>query len=210
MQELIIQIMNDFGYLGVASLIMIENLFPPIPSEVILTFGGFMTTYSQLGLWGMVIAATIGSTVGAVILYFVGRLLSIERLESLISGRLGKLLRLQPADLHKAQAWFVKRGKLTVFFCRFVPLIRSLISIPAGTMKMRFDVFLLLSAAGTFIWNIVLVSLGRSVGDAWPIIAGLLDTYSSLTVFVLGLAAAIGLMIFVKKRFLFQGKKSKN
>ena len=90
MQEIIIQVMNQFGYLGVAFLIMIENIFPPIPSEVILTFGGFMTNYSELGIIGMIIAATIGSVLGALILYFVGRLLSVERLERLVSGRLGK------------------------------------------------------------------------------------------------------------------------
>ena len=92
MQEIIIQVMNQFGYFGVAFLIMIENIFPPIPSEVILTFGGFMTTYSELGIIGMIIAATIGSVLGALILYFVGRLLSVERLEKLVSGRLGKVL----------------------------------------------------------------------------------------------------------------------
>ena len=101
MQEIIIQVMNQFGYFGVAFLIMIENIFPPIPSEVILTFGGFMTTYSELGIIGMIIAATIGSVLGALILYFVGRLLSVERLEKLVSGRLGKVLRLKPEDMQR-------------------------------------------------------------------------------------------------------------
>lgn len=88
MQELIIQIMNQFGYIGVAFLIMIENVFPPIPSEVILTFGGFMTTYSNLGVWQMILAATIGSVLGAIILYYIGRVLNVDRLEQLMSGRL--------------------------------------------------------------------------------------------------------------------------
>ena len=105
MQEIIIQVMNQFGYFGVAFLIMIENIFPPIPSEVILTFGGFMTTYSELGIIGMIIAATIGSVLGALILYFVGRLLSVERLEKLVSGRLGKVLRLKPEDITIAECF---------------------------------------------------------------------------------------------------------
>ena len=78
----------------------------------------------------MIIAATIGSVLGALILYFVGRLLSVERLEKLVSGRLGKVLRLKPEDITKAEKWFLKRGYATIFFCRFIPLIRSLISIP--------------------------------------------------------------------------------
>ena len=201
MQELIIQIMNQFGYFGVAFLIMIENIFPPIPSEVILTFGGFMTTYSELELWGMVLASTVGSVLGAVILYFVGRLLSVERLEYLVSGRLGRLLRLKPSDIQKAECWFLKRGYATIFFCRFIPLIRSLISIPAGSAKMNLPRFLVLTTLGTLIWNVVLVTLGAKLGENWEMIATLLDSYSSIVVaglFVLFMAA---LLLFIKKRF---------
>jgi membrane protein DedA with SNARE-associated domain len=206
MQEIIIEIMNQFGYLGVAVLIMIENLFPPIPSEVILTFGGFMTTYSRLGLLEMVLASTIGSVLGALILYFIGRMLSTERLEKLIAGRLGKLLRLKTGDIKKAENWFMKRGKSTIFFCRFIPLIRSLISIPAGSAKMKLPIFLSLTTLGTLIWNLVLVFLGAQLGENWEIVAGIFDSYSSLVVLIFGGIFLISFGIFIKKRFFTKTK----
>lgn len=206
MQAFIIEIMNQFGYIGVAFLIMIENLFPPIPSEVILTFGGFMTTYTRLGLWGMVLAATIGSVLGALILYAIGRILNVNRLEHLISGKLGKILRLKKGDIRKAEQWFMKRGNLTIFFCRFIPLIRSLISVPAGAAKMKLPIFLLLTTLGTFIWNIVLVSLGRALGDNWESIAATIDTYSNITVIVLAVIFSLAVFVFARKRFFTKVK----
>lgn len=200
MQEMIVQIMNQFGYFGVAFLIMIENIFPPIPSEVILTFGGFMTTYTQLNLFGMIIASTIGSIFGALILYFIGRMLHVERLELLISGKLGRVLRLKKGDIKKAEQWFLKRGAKTVFFCRFIPLIRSLISIPAGSAQMKLPRFLMLTTLGTLIWNIVLVMLGRALGDNWETIALVLNQYSHYTVLVLGGIFIFAILYFIKKR----------
>lgn len=207
MQEMIIEIMNQFGYFGVAFLIMIENVFPPIPSEVILTFGGFMTTYTELGVWGVVIAATIGSVLGAVILYCIGCVLSVDRLETMISGKLGKILRLKKGDIRKAESWFMKRGYATIFFCRFIPLIRSLISIPAGSAKMKFPNFLLLTTLGTLIWNVVLVFLGRALGDNWESIAQILDNYSNITVMVLVVVFIASVFYFIKKRVLDKAKK---
>ncbi|WP_374284564.1 DedA family protein [Lactococcus sp.] len=207
MQEMIIEIMNQFGYFGVAFLIMIENVFPPIPSEVILTFGGFMTTYTELGVWGVVIAATIGSVLGAVILYYIGCVLSVDRLETMISGKLGKILRLKKGDIRKSESWFMKRGYATIFFCRFIPLIRSLISIPAGSAKMKFPNFLLLTTLGTLIWNVVLVFLGRALGDNWESIAQILDNYSNITVMVLVVVFIASVFYFIKKRVLDKAKK---
>lgn len=206
MQEMIIEIMNQFGYFGVAFLIMIENIFPPIPSEVILTFGGFMTTYTELDVWGVVIAATIGSVLGAVILYYIGYVLSVDRLETMISGKLGKILRLKKGDIRKAESWFMKRGYATIFFCRFIPLIRSLISIPAGSAKMKFPNFLLLTTLGTLIWNVVLVFLGRTLGDNWESIAQILDNYSNITVMVLVVVFIAAVFYFIKKRVLDKAK----
>lgn len=206
MQEMIIEIMNQFGYFGVAFLIMIENIFPPIPSEVILTFGGFMTTYTELGVWGVVIAATIGSVLGAVVLYYIGYVLSVDRLETMISGKLGKILRLKKGDIRKAESWFMKRGYATIFFCRFIPLIRSLISIPAGSAKMKFPNFLLLTTLGTLIWNVVLVFLGRTLGDNWESIAQILDNYSNITVMVLVVVFIAAVFYFIKKRVLDKAK----
>lgn len=194
MENWITGIMEEFGYIGVFLLIMIENVFPPIPSEIILTFGGFMTTQSDMTKMGVIIASTLGSVIGAVILYGIGLLLDVERLEKIID-RWGHILRLKKADLHRADAWFDRYGVWTVFFCRLVPLIRSLISIPAGMSNMKFPLFLLFTTLGTLIWNTVLVSLGASVGDNWASIVDYMDIYSNVVYVVLGIGI-VGLILY--------------
>jgi membrane protein DedA with SNARE-associated domain len=174
MQEIILDIINQFGYTGVFLLIMIENIFPPIPSEGILTFGGFLTTYTSMNVWGVITAATVGSVVGAIILYIIGRILNAERLARLFGCRLGKLLLLKKEDVRKAERWFLKHGNKAVFFCRFVPIVRSLISIPAGVARIRMFPFLSLTVVGTFVWNVVLVFLGRIAGNTWETIGVML------------------------------------
>lgn len=171
MQNIIIQIMNEFGYLGIAFLIAVENIFPPIPSEVILTFGGFMTLTTKMSVIGVVISSTIGSVLGAIVLYFIGRLLTKERLYKIVNGKMGKILRLKKQDIDKSEEWFLKKGKLSVLFCRFIPIVRSLISIPAGMTKMEFPLFLLYTMIGSAIWNIILAYLGSIAGNAWENIA---------------------------------------
>ena len=166
MQDFIVNIMNSYGYLGVFLLIMIENVFPPIPSEVILLFGGFMTTYTKLKIIGMVIASTLGSVVGALILYQVGKIFNKDRLKKIISGKIGKILRLKPSDIDASNHWFNTKGTKTVFYCRFIPVVRSLISIPAGISKMNMFTFLFYTILGSLIWNIVLIILGSILGNA--------------------------------------------
>lgn len=199
MENWLISIMNEYGYIGILLLIALENIFPPVPSEVILTFGGFMTTTTDLTITGVVIASTIGSVLGAVVLYGIGLLLDVENLEKIVD-RWGHLLRLTRDDLYKADAWFDKYGSWTVFFCRFVPLIRSLISIPAGMSNMNFFLFLILTTVGTFIWNIVLINLGASVGDSWDSIVGYMDVYSNIAYVVLAILFVLFIFIYIKTR----------
>ena len=194
------QMMSEYGYIAIALLIAIENIFPPIPSEVILTFGGFMTTTTTMTPWGVILAATIGSVLGAIVLYGVGRCFPEERLERWMDGKLGKILRLKKEDVRRAQGWFERRGKLTVFFCRFIQVIRSLISIPAGMAKMPFPIFLLLTAVGTCLWNVVLVMLGAWAGASWEKIADYMGVYSKVGVLVLGVAAVIVIAVFYIRR----------
>jgi len=200
MENWITDIMNDFGYMGVFLLIALENLFPPIPSEVILTFGGFMTTYSELTLTGVVIASTLGSVVGAVILYYIGYLVDASRMERIIV-KWGWILRLTTADVNKAYAWFSKYGVWTVFLCRLVPLLRSLISIPAGSTRMNFGVFFLFTTLGSLIWNVILVSVGAAVGSSWETIVAYMDVYSNIVYALLALGGiAVLLFIFRRKK----------
>ncbi|MDQ0058657.1 DedA family protein [Paenibacillus harenae] len=201
MEHWITEIMDAYGYLGIFLLIALENLFPPIPSEVILTFGGFMTTTSEMTIVGVILAATAGSVAGAICLYGVGRMFSIARLETIITNY-GKILRLKPEDIRKAHAWFDKYGARAVFFGRLVPLIRSLISIPAGSTHMSFLPFLFLTTIGSLIWNIGLVYIGAAVGASWETIVGYMDIYSNVVYGLLALSLAIFGFIFIRKRII--------
>lgn len=199
MENWITEIMNSFGYMGVFLLIMLENIFPPIPSEVILTFGGFMTTTTNMSVTGVVIASTAGSVAGAVILYAIGSILNVNRLEKVVD-KWGYLLRLTKKDIHKAQSWFDKYGVWTIFFCRFIPLIRSLISIPAGMARMNFWLFFLLTTIGTMIWNVVLIKVGATVGSSWHDIVHFMDVYSSIAYIILALIFIIFLGFYIKSK----------
>lgn len=200
MQEFIIQMMNQFGYFGVFFLIALENIFPPIPSEVILLFGGFMTTYTKLNVIGVVIASTLGSLLGAIVLYYIGKILNKERLKKIIHGKIGKVLRLKASDIDKADHWFDTKGNKTVFFCRFIPIVRSLISIPAGMSEMPMGKFLLYTTVGTMIWNTVLTVLGNKVGENWEDILLIFENYSHIAAVVLVIIFIIGVYYFYHKK----------
>ena len=206
MQEFMLSIINQFGYLGVFLLIAIENIFPPIPSEVVLLFSGFMTTYTELNVVIMIIAATLGSLIGAIVLYYVGKILNKERLKKIVSGKVGKILRLKNEDIEKADKWFDTKGNKTVFFCRFIPIVRSLISIPAGMSEMPMLKFLIYTIAGSTIWNTVLIIIGNKVGENWVNILNIFEQYSHITLIVLILIFIIGCTIFYMKK----SKKSKD
>ena len=199
MENWITEFMSEFGYFGVLFLIMLENIFPPIPSEVILTFGGFMTTKSDMTQLGVIVAATVGSVVGAMILYSVGLLIDVSRLEKIVD-RWGHLLRLTRKDIHKADAWFDKYGPWTVFFCRLVPLIRSLISIPAGMSNMNFPLFILLTTLGSLLWNGILVSVGVAVGDNWESIVYYMDIYSNIAYVLIGMGGVAAIIWYIRFR----------
>ena len=200
MQELIISLIEQYGYAGIFFLIALENIIPPIPSEVILTFGGFLTLGTGLGVPGVTAAATLGSLAGAAVLYGAGLLLSKERLKKIAAGRTGRLLGLQAEDVEKADAWFRRTGTKAVFFCRCVPVVRSLISIPAGMSRMGLPQFFLYTAAGSLIWNRVLVSLGAFMGEAWGRIAYLAGEYAHVMLIVLGISAASGVLWLLGNR----------
>ena len=200
MEQWMLEMMNSFGYLGIFLLILAENIFPPIPSEAILTFGGFMTTYTRMHVPGVVLSSTAGSLVGAVILYQLGNLLSPERLEHLITGPVGKALRLKKEHIQQAMDWFDSRGNYTVFFCRFIPIVRSLISIPAGMAAMASGRFLWMTALGSFLWNLALVSLGAFAGSSWEKAARYFGNYTKAAKIVLLAACVIGGIVFLRRK----------
>lgn len=204
MNSYIINVMNRYGYFGILFLITIENIFPPIPSEVILTLGGFMTSQSSctMSLLGVIMFSTFGSILGAIILYIVGYILNRDRLERIINSKVGKVLCLKKDDLDKSANSFDRNGSLTVLYCRFVPIVRSLISVPAGMNKMNFKVFLVYTFIGSLIWNTVLCSLGKLVGENYMVVANIFSKYSKVILFLL-----IGLVIYKIIRKIYKKYK---
>lgn len=198
MEQWITDVMSDYGYWGIFLLIMLENVFPPIPSEVILTLGGFLTTTTDMTIFGVIAVSTAGSLTGAVVLYGVGRLVDVGRLEKVID-KYGNWLRLKRADLYKADAWFDRYGVWTVFFGRLVPLIRSLISLPAGMSNMKFNLFILFTTLGTIIWNTILVLIGEAVGENSEEILQTLDLYSNIVYVIIALVGIAAIVYYFKK-----------
>lgn len=199
MEAWITGVMENYGYAGIFLLILAENIFPPIPSEIVLTVGGFMTTTANMTILGVITASTAGSVSGALILYYLGRWLSVEKLEGIVE-RHGKWFRIKKKDLYKADAWFDRYGVWTVFFGRLIPVVRSLISIPAGMSGMKLKWFLLFTTAGTLIWNSILVSVGAAVGENREAIMRKMELYSNVVYLLLVLAAILGLWYLMRKK----------
>ncbi|EIQ2374312.1 DedA family protein [Listeria monocytogenes] len=200
METWITSIMADFGYIGIFVLIMVENLFPPIPSEIILTFGGFMTTVTSLNVVMVIIVATLGSVVGAILLYKVASYFGKERLMKIVL-KYGRILRLKESDIERAENFFLKYGSWAVFLCRMIPLIRSLISIPAGMTKMKMSKFLILTTAGSLLWNTVLIGLGAMLGESWSEIVVFMDSFSTIIYSIIAILVVVGLGFFFRARF---------
>lgn len=178
MFQWIVHVIESGGYIGIFFLMILENVFPPIPSEVVIPLAGFAAASGDLHILGVLIATTLGGAVGCIPLYMLGRLFGMERLKRL-SARYGRLLTLSPGDLDRAQAWFLKHGHLAVFFGRLMPTVRSLISIPAGIAHMPFWRFFLYSFIGTFIWTSMLLFVGYVLESQYEKISGYLDVVSN-------------------------------
>lgn len=202
MESAFYEFINQFGYAAVAGLILFENVFPPIPSELILPLSGFFTTTTDMTLPLVIISATVGSVVGAYILYGVGRLLSRERLTRFFSTRPMRLLGFKPDDVASAIGWFDRKGQLTVLICRCVPVVRSLISIPAGTAKMSPIRFTLYTLLGSAVWNTVLCSLGAAAGSAWATVTEQAEWVSDLVKYVIVAIVAVVVVWWVVKRIV--------
>lgn len=174
MSDWVLETIRALGYVGLALMLLIENLFPPIPSEVVLPLAGFLVGVGELSYWGAVVAATVGGVVGAWILYALG----------LWGGRpvilrYGKYLRVSAKELDQAESWFKRYGDWVVLVARVVPLARSVVSIPAGTMRMPPLRFTVLTTIGTFTWNIILIQAGVVLGENWERVSDFVGTYSN-------------------------------
>lgn len=166
MIEFAVDLINQIGLLGAAFLIGIEVLIPPIPSEAILLLTGFNVSLGRFGYFEAIFATSLGSLAGASIWYLLGYLFTEERLEQLV-GRFGKYVGLPLKNLKKTMAWFERHGSSLVFFGRMLPIVRSLVSIPAGLVKMGLAKFYFFSTIGILIWNTLWISLGVNLGENW-------------------------------------------
>lgn len=163
MLDWIINLMDTMGYGAIVLLMVLENVFPPIPSELIMPLAGYTVTKGKLAFVGVVIAGMTGSVLGALPLYYLGKVVGEERLKTW-ADKYGKWLTVSREEIEKSKDWFDRHGGLAVFLCRLVPGIRSLISIPAGVGKMNLAAFLAYTALGTGLWSALLAGAGYALG----------------------------------------------
>lgn len=189
---LVLQLIDAMGEWGVALMLFVETVFPPIPSEVILPLAGFLAGAGQMNLVLVLLLATLGSYLGALVLYWLGAAIGFERT---VRG-LGKLPLVDEDDFRKAADWFHRHGRSAVFFGRFVPIVRSLISLPAGADRMPLWSFSLLTIIASGIWNSALVLLGAAFGNQYDKV----EQYTEWIDRVLYVAIAVVVVTFVVRR----------
>jgi membrane protein DedA with SNARE-associated domain len=184
-----------FGYPGLILAMVLENIFPPVPSEIVLPLAGSMSAGPEFTLLGVVLAGTLGSVLGAWILYLFGQQLG-EPGVRLVVRRYGKWMLVSEKDLDRSLDWFSNKGELVVFFARMVPGLRSIISVPAGMVGMSPLRFTLYTALGAGIWSFLLALAGRLLGDNWPVVGDYLSRYQNVVV----LMAVAVLALLVMRR----------
>jgi membrane protein DedA with SNARE-associated domain len=199
--QLVLDVIGALGYLGLALLLIAENLFPPIPSEVVLPLAGFLVGRGDLSLWGAILAATFGSVAGALVLYALGRWGGRK-----LVLRYGQWLRVDEKALGQAEGWFRRYGDWVVLFARVVPLARSIVSIPAGTMEMPVLRFVVLTTLGSAVWNSILIGAGVVLGANWQAVSGWMGSYSDVVLVVATVAVALFLLM---RHFRRDGRKRK-
>ena len=182
--EWIPNVMNQLGYWGIGLLMFLENLFPPIPSELIMPLAGFTVAKGQMDFIPVIIAGVVGTIVGAFPWYYIGKFISEERLEHL-ADKYGKWISVTSKDIKKANNWFNEHGGKAVFFCRLVPGVRTLISLPAGINNMPLIPFTLYSTLGTTIWVTFLTFLGYKLGDNYELVDEYLGPVSKIIVVII-------------------------
>ena len=201
----VLSIMAKFGYFGIVFAMFAENVFPPIPSEIIMPAAGFAASKGELNLVLVILAGTLGAVLGALPLYYLGCVFDKER-SLTFTEKYGKYVFVKSCDVTAANDWFEKHGKLAVFFGRMVPGVRSLISIPAGMNNMPLLPFLVLTALGSSVWATVLTLAGYYLGQNYEVIQSILAPYSK------GIGIAVVIIIigwFIKNR-LSNRKNNKN
>jgi membrane protein DedA with SNARE-associated domain len=187
-----IRIMETLGAPGAGVAVALENLFPPIPSEVILPLAGFTASQGDMSLLAAIAWTTLGSVAGALVLYWIGALVGPERIRAVAA----RLPLVKVSDIDRTEAWFRRHGRKTVFLGRMVPLFRSFVSIPAGVERMPMATFLVLTTLGSLIWNTLFVLAGYFLGEQRQIIEDYAGTYQNLVL----AAGTLAVLAFVVVR----------
>jgi membrane protein DedA with SNARE-associated domain len=190
MKEWVIETMSSLGYVGIGLLMFLENLFPPIPSELIMPLAGFTAAQGKMQLLPAITAGVIGTVLGAFPWYYLGKVVSEERIKGW-ADRYGKWLGISGADIDKANRWFDRHGKKAVLLCRMVPGVRTLISLPAGINAMPMLPFLLFSTIGTILWVTFLTMAGYFLGNNYELVDKYLDPISKIVAVTLVIALII-------------------
>lgn len=193
----VVSVIDTVSYPGVALLVALESVFPPIPSEIVLPAAGFAAAAGTANVWAMAASATLGSVLGAWGLYLAAAAIGHVRLHAL-TARYGRWAGVTPQDLARAEAWFDDHSSAAVLVCRCIPLLRSLVSVPAGFRRMHPLTFTLYTAIGSLAWNAVLIGAGFQLGDNWETVT----TYVGVAQYVVLAVFATGLGWWVWTRFL--------
>lgn len=190
-----INLVSNLGYPGIVLAMAAENLFPPIPSEVIMPLAGYLSTTGRFNFYLVIAAGVLGSLIGAVVLYYVGIWLGDQRLRKFL-GHYGRFLMTGTRDLDAAEKWFNHHGEKSVFLCRMVPIVRSVISVPAGLVRMRLRRFMFLTSLGAFLWTTLETVAGAVLGKSWYLIGPWMKRFEFV---VVGVFALLGGYYVFKK-----------
>ena len=199
-------VIEQLGYVGVALLVVAENVFPPIPSEIVLPFAGFVAQRGSESVIIMILAATVGSVGGALIMYWIAAFIGDERLHA-FTRKFGKWVQIREVDLTRAEEWFDRHATSAVLLGRCVPLIRSVVSIPAGFRRMKLVPYLAYTFAGSLVWNILLIGAGALLGDNWERVGDVMSPIQKLV--ELTVVVAVVAFAWLRVRSLLQQRRAK-
>lgn len=192
-------VIEQLGYLGVALLVVLENVFPPIPSEIVLPFAGFVAQQGSDSVVLMILVATVGSVIGALIMYWIAAIIGDDRLHA-FTRRFGKWVQIREADLTRAEEWFDRHAMSAVLVGRCVPLIRSVVSIPAGFRRMKLIPYIAYTFLGSLVWNIALVGAGAVLGENWERVEPVVATFQWIVIVVILAGLARLAYVVVQRR----------
>ncbi|HRO15761.1 MAG TPA: DedA family protein, partial [Paracoccus sp. (in: a-proteobacteria)] len=186
----VLSVIEGWGYPGIFALMLLENVFPPIPSEVIMPLAGYLVASGKLSFWPTVLIGTLGSAVGTTMWYYLGLWIGAARLKRW-AARHGRLMTLSPSDIDAAQGWFDRHGGAAVLLGRLIPTVRTLISVPAGMARMPLWRFLAFTVAGSLLWTLVLTGAGMLLESQYARVGDVIDPLSKLVI-----VAVVGIYLY--------------